>query len=394
MQSESTQLKGRVTALMRMKSTQPIQPIANAAVSVTCKGEQLPETALTDAEGRFELNSLPHEPVLLTVAKAGYTAISYQYSPANPPPNGELNLSLGEVFTFSGTVVDAEDGKPIPAFTLIPGWTFIGFAPDRQTGRDVFWEDTDQIAGANGTFSVVLERSPGMPMCPTIRFVVQNVMFLMQAEGYLPEITPAYDPTGRHQHDFKLRQGQGPHGVVLDPAGQRVEGAAVGVVGLDPLFLAKGSLVGWSANASRAKTDGNGAFQLPARLPSPSLVVVHPTGIAEVTSEQLLTDPSIRLQKWGRIEGLAKAGTNPWANQEFVLTDKCPDYPWRWNYSCASYKAITDAEGRFALDHVPPGQREIVRLLKVEDNAWVPCDATLVMVKPGETTRITIGGVD
>lgn len=56
------------------------------------------------------------------------------------------------------------------------------------------------------------------------------VRFMAVAEGYLPEASPVLAPTGWHEHTFKQRKGEGPHGLVVNAAGQPVAGAEVAIV--------------------------------------------------------------------------------------------------------------------------------------------------------------------
>ncbi len=178
----------------------------------------------TDAEGRFVWDSAPTQVVTLSVSKPGLNRTTL--------PVGEMaatgfTLRLVRTFLFTGRVLDAETGQPITSFRLVCGPALGGGGEDEtlwQPGRD------EPISSADGTFSVGLDQGLG-----------RQVRFMAVAEGYLPAASPAFDATGRHEYEFKLKKGRGPQGVVVNAAGQPVEGAEVAVVGFGDLVLGNGA---------------------------------------------------------------------------------------------------------------------------------------------------------
>src|SRR5262249_3514750 len=113
-----------------------------------------------------------------------------------------------------------------------------------------------------------------------------------------------------------------------------------------------------------AKTDASGRFSL-TREPDPAgrhfaVVVVHPEFYAEVGRAALEADPAIRAKPWGRVEGVARIGSQPAAGKAIrYFADRLgnPDVP----YVLDSGQTKTDNGGRFVLDHVVPGDVRVSR---------------------------------
>ena len=217
----------------------------------------------------------------------------------------------------------------------------------------------------------------------------------MRAEGYLPTASPVFPPTGWHTFDFELKKGNGPSGVVVSPAGQPVAEAEVALLGAGYLNLAKGAFkqVG-PRNAFVAKTDAGGRFSLAAAVPSPTLVAVHQKGYAEIAAEELAKAGKVVLQPWGRVEGILKNGTRPGTNEDIMITPKQAG-PGGINYDFDTFKTRTDDAGRFTIDYVPPGPRQLVSIVPMGQGrlaGWMWSQFQPIDVKPGEPTQVVYGG--
>jgi hypothetical protein len=141
-----------------------------------------------------------------------------------------------------------------------------------------------------------------------------------------------------------------------------------------------------------AVTDAAGSFALPAVLASPTLVAVHETGFAECTSETLEQTGKMVLRPWGRIEGVMKFGTKPAPAGELVMLGHRQFGPGGFNYDWDVFKTETDDQGRFEFAYVPPGERQVVRLIPQGGRSWSHGDSTQVTVKPGATSQVVQGG--
>ena len=353
------------------------RPVPDATVSVQSWNDVdlLSWAAQTDAEGRFSWDAAPDGTVLFTVWKEGFQRAGHPASAGDETP---ITLRLAKSFLLTGRVMDANTSEPIQQFRIVRAMVY-GTGPD---GEDhLNWEFYNEKTGAAGQLSVNLDDQPGFG---------GEVKFMIRADGYLPVMTKTFPTSGWHAFDATLKRGKGPEGIVHDPRGKPVEGAEVVLLGAGHVSVGKAKLVHRQNQDFVAVTDTEGHFKLPALFPAPKVMALHESGFASVDAEALAKDGVVQLQRWSRIEGTAKAGTRPWVGQELMLGD--PGFANQVNYDWSAYKVTTDADGRFAFDYVPPGQRQIVRLVKMTERSWSHSHIQPVTVAPGETVQITYGG--
>jgi hypothetical protein len=93
------------------------------------------------------------------------------------------------------------------------------------------------------------------------------------------------------------------------------------------------------------------------------------------------------LQPLGRVEGTIRVAGAPAAGHEFMFSmmniGVNPDFD--------SHRVTSDAEGKFAFEKIPPGEGQIVRLIKISPNSWMHSHNTSVSIEPGQTTRVNFG---
>lgn len=93
------------------------------------------------------------------------------------------------------------------------------------------------------------------------------------------------------------------------------------------------------------------------------------------------------LQTFGRIEGTIRVAGTPAAGQEvmFSLMNLGVNPDWE------TARATSDAEGNFKFEKVPPGEGQVVRLIKTSPNSWLHSHNTTVYVEAGQTARVNFG---
>jgi peroxiredoxin len=172
-------------------------------------------------------------------------------------------------------------------------------------------------------------------------------------------------------------------GVVRGPDGALVSGAEI--------FVGTNRKQDYAYPGPRtrgeAASDSGGAFVV-AKPDGPHVLVVRsPAGYAEISSNQLAAGAAggdIKLQPWGKIEGILKVGDKPIPKASINL--------WRVGENDAAVhhetSVKTDANGHFVFAQVAPGECNIYyRLPNFRSAQW-----RYVIVEPGKTSQVQIGG--
>ena len=184
-------------------------------------------------------------------------------------------------------------------------------------------------------------------------------------------------------------------GVVRLPDGAPLAGAEVVLVtpGAAPTF--NNGRFTQRGRSPSFKTAADGRFALPVPEGDYAIVVLHDRGIAERSAEQLAADPVVTVQPWGRIDGLVRVGTRPLARMSIGAerSGRLPVPPGTAAEASYLFFAMTDDEGRFVLDRVPPGAYFVSTQLQLPRNMFTASGHGIdVDIKPGEVRKVTIGG--
>ncbi len=342
------------------------QPLAGVELEIdAAAGELFQWSARTDSSGVFSWNGAPQKSLAIRVFKPGFRTAQIALTPDGSDHLVTLESDEPDSqFTLKGIVVDAATGLPIPVFQVI-------------TTEGPYNQPVNK-EGMAGKYSISLSRQ------------AQPMKLQVQADGYEPTSKPISPTDGNQTVDFRLRRIGSWDGQVLLPDGQPAVGAEV----------AQGKHIGGSPILGRRRllyreecvyrlTDSDGRFHFDLQKDVALMIAVHQTGYAEWTPDSLATNPVIRLQPWGRIEGrlsasthrlpeetiwLRKRGWTPWVQVHFL-----PNEP---------FMVLADANGGFAFEDVPPGDLVIGRNML----GRLAEDRTTVVVRPGETLTVVLGG--
>jgi protocatechuate 3,4-dioxygenase beta subunit len=356
------------------------------------------ETLLTDAEGRFRWDEAPADSLVVSVGRKGYMPRNH----LRVIPGEDIQWTLQPEFRIFGGIRDKNTTKPIPKAHIEAGFT------DPKTG-EIHWSTHPQINAGTGAYGAELNADQWPEI--RLRFV---------ARGYKPHesrVLNANESPLFYNADLEP-DGSEPtlSGIVHRPDGQPLAGASVVVAygfGGSSQHLTDVSIVNGrlepdtrgfidtdrresGQREGAATTDAEGRFQLP-REPGLAaqyfaLIVVHPDFFAEVPRAAFDADPTIVARPWGRIEGIARRGTLPAAGARInYIADRIYDNDIPALHDHGSTTA--DAQGRFVLDHVVPGDTRISGGFAPPgrpSQGWG--NGVLVEVKAGETARVEVGG--
>jgi hypothetical protein len=366
-------LKAQVLDLQR-------RPVAGATVAL----KSWRETSLldwkteTDSDGWFQWNDAPRDLVRLAISKDGYRDVLN-----HPAIAGESNppIALVKMLMVTGIVVDAETKKPIPEFKIYKGNQSTRNGPMR-------WNRTRPLTGTNGSFTLGLERQR------------QEDGVLVEAEGYFPVASPAYEEPDTYTNRFELKKGSGLSGVVQWPDHKPASGATVVLV--DAATSAYMDHPGEFRNFASRDTpltisDDQGRFAFPPRLYPHTIFAVHTDGFAEVKVPTLMESGKIVLQPWGPVKGVLRIRDTGETNLIIALHTA----QYRYAEEGRTYQPLSvflkttpDSNGNFVFEKVPPGARKVHLQYKFfEGSGTTPLShGVFVDVKAGETADIVIGG--
>jgi hypothetical protein len=347
-------------------------PVSGAFVAAdTWRGHRSLEWRVdTDTEGRFEWFEAPPDEVLIDMGKQNYMSVrNYVMSPSEK----EYEITMPPELKISGKVVDAETGEPISEFKLLTGIDWGGDQP-------ISWQRRSTKTFTQGHYEIGFS------------YPYPAHLIRIEAEGYKPGISrPIGSDEGEVTSDFKLEKGTGPAGTVHLPDGRPASGAEV--ILCTP---SQGAYIRNGRNQQRresqyVETKEDGKFSFPVQTNVYVVVVLHEEGYLEVGESELDESSELTLQPWATVTGKVLIGKNPGANETVRLGFDKP-YDRNQPRIYHDYQALTDSNGNFVLEHVPPGEARISRSIRISDRISTYSHSMSVDVKAGETVNITIGG--
>lgn len=341
------------------------QPYVGARIGLSFYNHQL--MALADAEGRFTISGYRYPVGTLSVRapdQGEYVARAMVVKFAPESRRQEIDVSLPKGTFVEGTVVDESTGKGIGGVGV---WDAAGdLDPVRAAVSERLSAPRDARTNALGRFRLLVPSGTREIRIfgPTTGYDLPDKYAHMRgpvADELLKtiEVVPDQPPP---EMRFSLGRGLVIAGLVTDPDGQPVEGADVRAV----------DQFAETINKAQTRTDARGRFRL-AGLPAAGgqrVLIVHAErklrGRIEVPPAAEDPPPlsravalGARLLPTARITGRvidahgAVAGVQV-SIQEF-FTDKTGTHG-----ALVGVSAITDADGRYALELIEP-EREIVQ---------------------------------
>ncbi len=332
-------------------------------------------SAETDADGRFRWDHAPDDAVSLRFWRASSgSRVQLEVG----PDSGEVAVTIKNALRVRGTVVDAESGRPIDDFRLIPG--LIGLPGGGFSGRNQKlprWQLDAARTGRAGRYEFVFAGlAPKLPRSLRV-----------EAEGYLPAESRAYqNDEGDQTFDVRLRRSANVAGVIRLPDGSPLAGAQVLLsTPSDFVRLEDGRFSDERFQGPRMETRADGRFSFPPQAGPFTLVVVSDRGVAMVDDQSLPGSRDVTVQPWGRVEGTVRIGTRPGADQAVVAISQRGPSTRGPEFRFISH-GVAANDGRFVIDRVVPGPVQVGRSDPLFTHL-VSAEATA-----GRMASVTIGG--
>ena len=336
-------------------------------------------SALTDEQGAFVWTGAPPDRVLFAVSKTNYSNMRQSFT-GNMT---NLVITLTRPAGVYGKVLDAETRQPVESFFVLPGRKY-------SSGESrINWSRSDGMRGFGGEYSLKLSTYYFQP----------EARVLIEAPGYEPQISRAFNGVDSHTNDFLLKRGKGLSGVVLLPDGSPATGAALTIIEKgDSGFLDQSGQVRGNSGADVVRSDVQGRFEFVPKLAPEKIFATHESGFAEAKVADVMKGGKLALQKWAQVKGAMKVGDQGstdatvrlMSNYEIVANEN-------GNTTGFSFtlKAEPDADGNFVFEKVPPGEHRLAVEYKFKDERYGEAALShgiFVNAKPGETASATLGG--
>ena len=338
----------------------------------------LPWQGRTDRDGRFVVPDAPADAVEFTISKDGYQTLLGQDGASLTAGDRQATLTMPSQPTAEGTVVDADTGKPIPNFDVIPGYRlWAGNPPSFSFDR------TEKSTGAHYKLTIDGHSE------------VADYYIRVEADGYAPAVTPPFHASGRF--DLALHPSKNLHGRVVAADGSPLAKATVilALPGAQAEFFAN-KLLG-SNEVRVAQTNAGGEFNFRAQSGRFHLLALCDSGCAMAVFDQQTTYPvELKISRWAKVVGthpLGDSGDDPmelvaWVRP--IQPQREFDVTYEWNYMLT-----TGSGGEFQLGKVPSFGGQPVQLgfsqshlnTGPSERRWIP-----IRLSPGQTLTLDLTG--
>lgn len=352
------------------------QPVADAEVRPVewrMRQHALDWKGKTDTDGRVVWTNAPRGELSYYIASLKYPMRAVRVMADNAEHSVTLEKDSDKKITIRIKATDAENGEPIAKFEVQKG----------QEWGDRFekWDDS----GKNGLLQKDLVQGD-------VRSgFVSSYRLQVRAEGYRPWTSDTmFFEEGSQELAVKLAKGRPLVGIIVQPNGQLAENAQVILnTSRNSLYLNNSGEVYLQPGMTRERTTADGKFRFEPAEPEGRLIVIHPAGFASLTVQELPPAGELRLQPWGRVEGVLQVLGKPKANEQISIR-----YPLSWSTPAEfnlHYSARTDAQGRFVFTNLPPGHFVLYRQPRSVMGPITESHRVPVEVKAGEVKQLSYG---
>jgi hypothetical protein len=362
-------------------------PVAGAMVVTTgWRGRQnLAWNGRTDRDGRVTAADLPADEVRFTVSAPGRMSREVALKASTDEQAVELHPTL----RVSGSVADAESGKPVAPVEVISGF-------DMGDGTGTRWDRPERTTSRDGRYERTFDAAQAGYQ---IRF---------EAEGYVPQLSRKFTPDeGPVSYDVKLAPVRGPAVVVVGPDGKPAAGVQVIAVGTDHNYVAiqNGNIA--TTYGSDPEQTGKPPYPFPSRsragggvdiaLPAVPYVLVASgeQGYASLPSDQVPPGGETRLtlKPWRRVVGSGLTSGEHKAGQIVTIRSQrtVRSGALSVTVSVESYGS-TDADGHFKIEKCVAGPAVAGRMAVRADQRISAPDDFLPVEIPRDRPELVLNG--
>lgn len=332
----------------------------------------------TDQDGLVFWDQAPAGELKFSIAATGYMRrddIQFQAD------GTEHVVVLQNGLRIHGTVKDAEKDSPISNFRIVSGWPENSPFDQKVVPR---WSDLDRytLRFTGGQFDYTFDE-PVIYGTKEIRYIFKFV-----ADDYAPFISRAIDASETDvSFEIKLKPARPLAITLLNPDGTPAANTDVVFANSGQQLTVGDSGFLRDQGPIDTVTDQNGRIHWQ---PEDTIVMVYAAnraGFAAVHPSALTDNPTLQLQRWGRIEGSYKKKGKPVPDRAMVLdSHTTPGAPVPWLH--LDTKPKTDSEGRFLFPQVPPMKWKLCYLAPngPRSSTYIPIEE--LDVKAGETTTV------
>lgn len=283
-------------------------------------------------------------------------------------------IELAPLLIASGKVTDMETGKPVKEFRVVPVSVY------RPKFLSTSFDHT--VPGENGHYEIKL--NDGM--------YDRRHQIRIDADGYRSALSKNSFglENGHITQNFSLEPAKVREGLVVDKNGRPVPSAAVLQCSPSILPIISNNKLEWSGQ--EIKTSKEGRFQLAATFEPILVRVIHESGFAEVLRKQRQKIGTITLQPWAKVSGRLLQNGKPVSDHRIYFKPVRDGKLGEPRFQ-DSYTTLTDSNGRFDFDRLPPIAGSILAYLGPwEDSVLTSSQAVPLDLQPGDHKTITLGG--
>ncbi len=328
----------------------------------------------TDDQGVWEWNEAPVDEFEADICREGGMQMQSQPIIAREE---EYVFRPPRLLVVSGKVTDKETGELIKNFRCVPG----GRNEPHQKPEN--WRLDETYKATDGTYTIQRGND------------IDAHMVRIEADGYKVAVSRDIESNeGNVELNFELIRAADIVITFQTPDGQPAADAEIALgIRDDQIHIRNGQFTR-STYAARLKADGSGVLRMPFRDPPFEVYVLHPSGYAQILTQNNAIPERVTLNAWASVEGVLHSG-NKSAEGAYIqfyssgnlTSELC-------NVSCHS-KSQVNASGAFTIPCVFPGTGRIGREISymVRDGATEVTSSQQVTATyiAGETTTIEIG---